>query len=95
VHDFLLRDLDDHVRVRARDGLEVALVEEDGVPEEAVRGVHEQLLARDRARHLGEDRLQAEALELEGHVRFVGHREEDVGPLQLASRRPADEGPRS
>src|SRR6185503_18763575 len=73
VHDFLLRYLDHHVRVRPPDGLEVALVQEHGVPEQAGRGVHEQLLARDRARHLREDRLQAEALELEGHVRLVAH----------------------
>ena len=90
MHDFLLRDLDHHVRVRPPDGLEVALVQEHGVPEEAGGGVHEQLLARDRARHLGEDRLQAEALQLEGHVRLVGHGEEHVRQLQLALG-PADE----
>src|SRR5688572_2030560 len=92
IDHLLLRDLDDDVAMAAVDAGEVPFVQKDRIAEEARRSVHEEAPRGDRPRQRGEDRLEAQRLELDVQAVLARDREEDVRRLEGRPLRPADEG---
>ena len=89
--DFLLRKLEHDVPVHAAHLGEVAVVQEHRVREKPRRGVHEEALFPRGPGERREDRLDAQAFELEEEVSLARHGEQLVRHLELVPRRPADE----